>query len=318
MTVSGFFDGGDQYRVRFSPPHEGTWAYFTVSTAPSLDGHRGSVEVQPATANNHGPVESRGYGLYYADGTPHFSVGTTCYQWASKGSALQQATLQTLREGPQGAGGPVFNKIRMTVFPKWYDYNHANPVEMGTAFDVRPGSVAANATAWGCVGNDCPPTAGSYDLRRFNVSFWQHYEGLVGALQEIGVVADVIVFHPYDGGHWGFDCLGGRNPETYDTANDDFYLRYLAARLSAYSNVWWAMANEWSFCTCKSRGINSSHLQSPAPVWDKLFETLSSADPYTRQMSIHNGVHLYSAAVSPSPEPPLLPVGCPELVLPPR
>ena len=50
---------------------------------------------------------------------------------------------------------------------------------------------------------------------------------------------------------------GGRDPRTYDTKHDDFYLQYLAARLSAYKNVWWAMANEWSFCGCKSYGATA-------------------------------------------------------------
>ena len=30
-----------------------------------------------------------------------------------------------------------FNKIRMTVFPKWYIYNHKNPVEVGTVFAFK-------------------------------------------------------------------------------------------------------------------------------------------------------------------------------------
>ena len=50
----------------------------------------------------------------------------------------------------------------MTVFPKWYVYNHANPVEAGTAYEILPGSVAANATAWGCQGQDCPNVNGRY------------------------------------------------------------------------------------------------------------------------------------------------------------
>ena len=31
----------------------------------------------------------------------------------------------------------------------------------------------------------------------------------------------------YDNGHWGFDCLGGTDGSSYNTTNDDFYLRYL-------------------------------------------------------------------------------------------
>ena len=41
-------------------------------------------------------MESHGYSLRYADGTPHYSSGTTCYQWASKGAAMQNQTLATL------------------------------------------------------------------------------------------------------------------------------------------------------------------------------------------------------------------------------
>ena len=33
--------------------------------------------------------------------------------------------------------------------------------------------------------------------------------------------------------------MGGRDAARYDTASDKVYLRYAAARLAAYSNVWW-------------------------------------------------------------------------------
>jgi hypothetical protein len=90
---------------------------------------------------------------------------------------MQDQTLRTLA-GLEGSGhGKVFNKLRMTVFPKWYIYNHANPVEAGTAYEIIPGSVADNATAWGCQGGPgCPRTKGSFDFTRFNVSYWRNYE----------------------------------------------------------------------------------------------------------------------------------------------
>ena len=72
--------------------------------------------------------------------------------------------------------------------------------------------------------------------------------------------------------------------------SDHFYLKYLAARLASYSNVWWSMANEWDFCACKAKGVATG----ASPIWDDLFKTLSAEDPYDRQMSIHNGAHLYN------------------------
>eukprot|EP00041_Stephanoeca_diplocostata_P010686 m.170086 g.170086 ORF g.170086 m.170086 type:complete len:549 (-) comp18258_c0_seq1:254-1900(-) len=290
-TVAGFFDGGSDYRIRFAPPYAGTWRYVTHSNVDALNNHTGTVTVAPASRGNHGPVHSQGYAFVHADGTPHFSVGTTSYQWSSKDFDMQEETLETLLRGPDGAG-PVFSKIRMTVFPKWYDYNHANPVQTGAPYDILPSSPAANATNWHCVGSDCAALSGSFDLQRFNVSYWHNYDRLLRRLQGMSVVADVIVFHPYDGGHWGFDCMGGRDPRTYNTTHDDFYLKYLAARISSFSNVWWAMANEWSFCKCKSRGVTGDN--GPSPIWDALFRTLSTADVYRRQMSIHNGDVLYN------------------------
>ena len=120
------------------------------------------------------------------------------------------ASLISLKAGTTGSGpeavggkyGPVFNKMRMTVFPKWYQFNHANPTQTGTAYEIIKGSEAANATSWNCVGGGCPSLDGSFDLTRFNVSFWRNYERLVGAMRSMGVVADIIVFHPYDSGHW--------------------------------------------------------------------------------------------------------------------
>ena len=117
ITVNGFYDGDGVYRVRFSPPFEGSWTYTTRSNEAQLDGKSGSFTATAPTNSNHGPVESQGFRLVHADGTPYFSVGTTSYQWTSKSFEMQSQTIETLRQG-QG-DGPIFNKMRMTVFPKW-------------------------------------------------------------------------------------------------------------------------------------------------------------------------------------------------------
>ena len=52
---------------------------------------------------------------------------------------------------------------------------------------------------------------------------------------ELGIQADVILFHPYD--IWGYFEMGDKMNEKY--------IRYMIARVSAYRNVWWSLANEW-------------------------------------------------------------------------
>ena len=62
-------------------------------------------------------------------------------------------------------------------------------------------------------------------------------------LRDLGIEADIILLHPYDEGHWGFD----RMPDEVD----DRYLKYVVSRLGAFRNVWWSLANEYDFMTEK-------------------------------------------------------------------
>ena len=96
-----------------------------------------------------------------------------------------------------------------------------------------------------------------------------------GQVRNLGIEADVILFHPYDKGHWGFD----RMPPDADAR----YLRHLVARLAAYRNVWWSLANEWDFLKEKRESD-----------WDRMFQVVQQADPYSHLRSIHNGTLLYS------------------------
>ncbi|AXC16188.1 hypothetical protein ACPOL_6984 (plasmid) [Acidisarcina polymorpha] len=51
----------------------------------------------------------------------------------------------------------------------------------------------------------------------------------------MGTQADMILFIHND--HCGFDSMNAEH--------DEQYLKYAAARLSTYQNVWWTMANEY-------------------------------------------------------------------------
>ncbi|QGZ42410.1 uncharacterized protein DUF4038 [Pseudoduganella flava] len=246
VRVDGFYDGAGRYLVRFMPGSAGTWDYETRSNVAALDARHGRIDVLPAGPGNHGPVRVRNrFHFGYEDGTPYRQVGTTCYAWTHQKEELQQRTLRTL------AGAP-FNKLRMCVFPKWYDYNRDEPPLY--PFEGRRG-------AW--------------DFSRFNPAFFRNLERRVAALRDLGIEADIILFHPYDKGHWGFD----RMPQDVNHR----YLRYVVARLAAYRNVWWSLANEYDFV--EGRGEDE---------WDSLFRTVQAADPYDHLRSIHNAFRMYN------------------------
>ena len=78
-------------------PARGTWTYVTTSTARSLDGLRGTVEVRPPGPGNHGPVAvADRFHFAHRDGTRFVPIGTTCYAWTHQSEALQERTLAVL------------------------------------------------------------------------------------------------------------------------------------------------------------------------------------------------------------------------------
>lgn len=243
----GFYDGDGVYRVRFMPDEPGKWTYVTRSNIRELNSKQGSFVCIPASGDNHGPVKVRNtFDFGYADGTPYYPVGTTCYAWVHQPEELVKETLATLAE-------TAFNKIRMTVMPKNYDVY---------------------------INNEPPfyPFEGSqekgWDFSRPNPAFFRNFEQKILALQKLGIEADVILFHPYDGGKWNFDKMNSEQAV--------FYLRYLIARIAACRNVWWSMANEYDI------------MRKSDQEWEKYFRVIQTYDPYQHLCSIHNGMAWYN------------------------
>ena len=260
VEAEGFYDGDGVYRVRFMPSFPGAYA-FSIRGSFLPEPLEGRFTALPAAS--HGPVRVHNtFHFAYADGTPYYSVGTTCYVWALQSDALVEQTLQTL-------AGSAFNKIRFCVFPKHYVYNLLEPRSYPFAGTPMDSSVLTpeNFTEYN------EDSAGSdWDFSRFNPLHFRHLERCIGRLAELNIEADLILFHPYD--RWGFSRM---------TAEQDaFYLRYLLARFSAYRNVWWSLANEYDVMRHKT-----------LRDWETIAQVICDHDPYRHLRSIHNCIHRY-------------------------
>ncbi|MEK3686983.1 DUF5605 domain-containing protein [Paenibacillus sp. FSL R10-2736] len=244
IQTSGFYDGEGVYRIRFMPGSAGKWGFRTSSSEPALHGIEGAFECAAASTGNHGPVRVRNtFHFAYEDGTPYLPVGTTCYAWTHQEKEMEQQTLETLKAAP-------FNKLRMCVFPKSYSYNSNEPVYY--PFEGSPED--------------------GWDYSRFNPAFFRHLEERIADLGELGIEADLILFHPYD--RWGYADMGREA--------DNRYLRYLVARLSAYRHIWWSLANEYDF-------MGNKTLED----WERYARIVTENDPYQHLISNHNGSIFY-------------------------
>jgi hypothetical protein len=251
VEVNGFYDGDGNYKIRFMPDMLGDWSFTTKSNIESLDELTGGFQCIEASVNNHGPVRVRDqFHFQYADGTPHYSFGTTCYAWIHQSEELQEKTIETLKSAP-------FNKMRMCVFPKHYDYNHNEPELYAYEGSVEKG----------------------FDYTRFNPEFFKHLERSIIELQKLGIECDLILFHPYD--RWGFSNMGEEN--------DDRYLKYIISRLAAFRNMWWSMANEYDLFMDWATNTPKKSIED----WERLGHIVQRNDPYQHLRSIHNCVKFY-------------------------
>ena len=241
--VYGFYDGENTFSFRFMAEQTGEYSYKTECKIEGLNNQTGKFICVANDESNHGKVTvCDKYWFSYEDGTPYFPTGTTCYAWIHQSLELQAQTIQTLSNG-------CFNKVRMCVFPKWYEYNHSEPYIYPFEGNEKTG----------------------FDYDKPNVSFFKHLDNCIMQLEKIGVEADVILFHPYENDNWQFNFM---TPE-----QDLRYLKYITARLSAFHNVWWSLANEYDLIRTGYKKKKSS--------WNRLIETVSNYDCFNHLISIH-------------------------------
>lgn len=216
ITVPGFWDGGNTFKVRFAPPAVGSWSYETRSSEGSLDGKTGTFEaVAPsdqqvqANPNYRGflEVSANGRHLRYADGTPFLYAAGTAWNLNSPAMSFRDGEVQQYVDDRAAKGF--------------------------TAIQFRPGApgddrlkdaqtVGRNEGGW--LFERTPQEINPANLR------W--LDKRVEYIHQAGQVP-VIFFH------WG-GTFGG-----LDIADLKPYYRHIIARYQAY-NVIWSVSGEFS------------------------------------------------------------------------
>lgn len=240
VTRKGFCENENHATVRFMPMQTGIWHCRMEWNNQIKEEDFCCV---PNAGSNHGPVRPDGMHFRYDDGTRYIPFGTTCYAWIHQLPEIIEQTLETLKTAP-------FNKLRMCLFPKSMPYNRNDP-------EFYPFLHRDD---------------GSWDVSRPDPRYWNHLDSMLQALQELGIEADLILFHPYD--RWGFSTMCQKDNLTY--------LNYAIRRLSAHRNLWWSLSNEYEFSFAKT-----------IADWDQFGEMIAAEDPYHHMVSAHNWITPY-------------------------
>jgi len=94
IEIIGFWNGGSEWKLNFTPPETGSWKYTTYSTDRSMNGLKGAIDViawsdeeKAANPVRHGfirvKMEGAGAGHFfeYTDGHPVLWIGDTWWNW---------------------------------------------------------------------------------------------------------------------------------------------------------------------------------------------------------------------------------------------
>ncbi len=109
LTVPGFWDGDEVWRVRFALPSAGEWTYETKCTNADdagLNGKAGTITCTEYTGNlaiyKHGFIKTTPNVKYftYADGTPFFYLGDT--HWSLGSEPIKKVTELVKKRVEQG------------------------------------------------------------------------------------------------------------------------------------------------------------------------------------------------------------------------
>ena len=228
FRVSGFWDGGRTWKVRFAPPEAGRWSWRSESTDAEMDGLEGQFQCAErrsrAPVCRHGPLQvsqDRRH-LVHADGTPFFWLADT--GWC----LLQELDVPRARAYARLRAEQGFSAVQVVgIMARRFE---------GSDGEIRRGCLLANARGHAAC------TVSEKGLVP-NPPFYKHVDALLRELQKAGLLIAMLP-------HWGFLANAylmlhhvrgffqrGDVPIFY-REDGTRYARYIGARYGAFLPVW--------------------------------------------------------------------------------
>jgi hypothetical protein len=247
--VPGFWDGGDTWKVRFTPTTPGRWRYTshcTVKEDEGLHGREGTLRVLPADAENplfeHGGflrVSENGRYLTYADGTPFFWLGDTWWFCPSD------------RVPYDGSSNPAYDSMYKTLIDTRAGQGYT-VVQWAFQGSIEKSSTVNTVTDFGILG-------------RIDPAYWQNVDRYVDYANQAGIIPVIgLAFHS------GFERL--------DLEQWQFLWRYVIARYGAHA-ITWLIGGEYN--------ADIGRPEQRVPMVLELGQYIKDTDPYKRAMTVH-------------------------------
>lgn len=222
--VPGFFNGGKEWVIRFSPALEGEWSYRTYSSLSALAGKSGKVAVSAnAKADRHGAVavsEKNRQRFVYEDGTAYLPLAFEI-DWLFAIDADNARDIPNTRQIIKDLEAHRFNKLIMNVYA--YDAGWGEREKVDPRFNfAEPATFPFGGS------NDAP------DHSTLNIEFFKRFDRVMRHLHDNEMVSHLMIYV------WNKKVAWPKpgSPE------DNRYFDYVVKRYQAFPNVVWDISKE--------------------------------------------------------------------------
>ena len=263
LPVEGFCDSqdGTRFQVRYMPHRPGVvqWTAEFRQNGFSRTAHGSFTAVEKGL---RGPVRADAahpwHFVHEGSGQHYFYSSTTAYALAGwRDEAIIRESLDRMARFHVTQARVALIPPRVASGAQWMEPAVTTNGWFSFCVNVWP---AARPDDVGDPG---------FNPQRFNVEYWQKYERLLEHARKLGIQISVIFY--VDGRLPGVDPF-----RSYAMGGDleKLYYRYAAARLAAYSNVFWDLTNE-------------HHLFRTEAWVEEMGAYLRAHDPYAHMISVH-------------------------------
>ncbi|WP_127583320.1 DUF5060 domain-containing protein [Paenibacillus koleovorans] len=256
-TVPAYWAGGNEWKVRFSPPSEGRYRICTNCSDASnreLHGVEGVLEASSQTESTnrllrHGPIRVGDSGRHFEheDGTPFLWLADTWYTCLSR-RMTYPGRLEELVEDRAGKGFSVV-EIGIGLGPETPAFDERDENEAGYCWEER--------------------------FARIRPAYFDEADRKIQYFVESGLAPCIV-------GAWGYYLLW------MGTERMKRHWRYLIARYGAYP-VFWCLAGECNMpfygTRQPQRGLDKSLLLRE---WTQVAAYIRQTDPFRRPLTAHS------------------------------
>ena len=225
MSVPGFYNGGNEWVIRFSSSESGKWKYVTQSSIRKLNNIKGELTVKEEIYNNRlGSlfIDNNPRRFQTDEGGSYFSLGFECdFLFALDYDSEKTDNLNQFLEKVSENG---FNQIVMNVYANdvVWDKDPAlseNPqYEFGGNDDIFPFN-----------GSNSNP-----DYSSLNIRYFKNLDRVIKALNDRNIVSHLMIYVWNKNVNW---------PKPMSEA-DNMYFDYVVKRYQSFSNIIWDVSKE--------------------------------------------------------------------------